>query len=234
MKTLKTLIALAIVIGISGILPQCKKSNDNKPSCQIITVTPLPNGNPLHFTYNQDGNPSQEVSGNLIMTFEYLTDSVIVRATNTGNFQYKTIAELNNDGLATHVRIELDSLGTTWQNTVYEYNGQELSKSTFTSSNGRAPVVSTYSWNNQNLVKIITDTITQTFGYYLDRPRQTGDYFLLTNDLQGFEIYRNKNLLKTIDATSLNYTFGTDGKIISLSATTGANENFLNYEYQCN
>jgi hypothetical protein len=51
--------------------------------------------------------------------------------------------------------------------------------------------------------------------------------------LQGYEIYRNKNLLKTIAGTSLNYEFGTDGKISSLSATTGANETFINYEYQC-
>jgi hypothetical protein len=234
MKTLKTLIALSIVLTIAGILTQCKKSNDKKPTCQIITVTPLSNGSPLHFTYNPDGKPSQEVSGNIVVTFQYLTDSVIVLAFNAGNFQYKTIAELNNDGLASNVRIELDSLGTNWSNTAYEYNGQELSKSTFTSSGSVTPVVSTYTWNNQNMVKIITDTVTQTFGYYLDRPRQTGDYFLLTRDLQGFEIYRNKNLLKSIDATSLNYEFGTDGKINSLSATTGANENFLNYEYQCN
>lgn len=233
MKTLKTLITLAIVLATTGILTQCKKSNEKKASCQIITVTPAPNGNPFYFTYNPDGKPNRVESSLITMTYEYTADSAIIVGFSSGNFQFKTIATLNNVGLATNVRTELDTLGTTWSNTLYEYNGQELSKSTLTSSTGGRPVVSTYTWDNQNLVLIVTDTISHVLGYYLDKPLQTGDYFLLVQQLQGYDIYRNKNLLKKIDGTSLNYEFGTDGKINSLSATTGANENFINYEYQC-
>ena len=233
MKTLRTLISLVTVLAITGILSQCKKRNDKKPSCQIITATFAPNVSTFHLTYNLEGKPSRVVSNIIDMSFEYSAGSVIIVTFQSGNFQSKTIATLNKDGLATNVRTENDTLGTSWSNTLYEYNGQKLSKSTLTSSTGGRPVVSTYTWDNQNLVLLTMDTTSQTLGYYIDKPRQTGDYLLLAQQLQGYEIYRSKNLLKKIDGTSLNYEFGTDGKINSFTATTGANEIFVNYEYQC-
>ncbi len=233
MKTLRTLNSLAIVLKMTVFLTYCSKSNDKKASCRIITVTPAPNGTPFHFTYNTDGKPSRAESSNFVMTCEYSAGSATIVTFNLGNFQSKTTATLNKDGLATNVRTELDTLGTNWSNTIYEYNGQEVSRSTLTSSNGGRPIVTTYTWDNQNLVISNTDSSSETFGYYNDKPRQTGDYFVLVQQLQGYENFRNKNLLKSIDATSLNYQFGTDGKINSLSATTGANETFINYEYQC-
>ena len=233
MKTLRILISLSIAFTMTVILTQCSKSSNKKASCEILTVTPSPNGTPFHFTYNADGKPSRVESSNFVMTYEYLVGSAIIVTFNSGNFQSKTIATLNKDGLATMVRTEFDTLGTSWSNTFYEYNRLELSRSTFTSSTGGRPVISTYTWDNQNLVISNTDTSSVTYGYYTNKPLQTGDYFLLVQQLQGYDIYRNKNLLKSIDNTFLNYQFGTDGKINSLSATTGANENFINYEYQC-
>ena len=230
---MRTLISLVAALAMTVLFTQCKKSNDKKPSCRIITVTPAPNGTPFHFTYNADGKPSRVESSSFVTTFEYSPGSAIIVTFNSGNFQSKTTATLNQDGLATNVRTELDTLGTNWSNVFYEYNGQELSKSTLTSSAGGRPVINTYTWSNHNLVLSSTDSSSETFGYYTNKPVQTGDYFLLVQDLQGYAIYRNQNLLKSIDATSLNYDFGTDGKINSLSATTGANETFLNYEYQC-
>jgi len=227
------LFSWATALAITCIFSQCKKSNDKKPSCQIITATFAPNVSTIHLTYNPEGKPSRIVSNILDMTYEYSADSVIIVTFQSGNFQSKTIATLNKDGLATNVRTENDSLGTTWSNTIYEYNGQELSRSTLTTSMGGMPVVTTYTWVNQNLILSTTGTTSQTLGYYTNRPRQTGDYLLLAQQLQGYEIYRSKNLLKTIDGTSLNYEFGTDGRINSFTATTGANEIFVNYEYQC-
>jgi hypothetical protein len=188
---------------------------------------------PLHLHYNPDGKLSRAESSFLVLTYEYSADSVTIVTLNSGNFQSKTIATLNKDGLATNVRTENDTLGTSWSNAIYEYNGQELSKGTLITSAGGRPVVTSYTWNNQNLVKATTDTTSQTFEYYNDKPRQTGDYLLLVQQLQGYELYRYKNLLKAIDGTSLNYEFGSDGKINSLSATSGATESFINYEYQC-
>ncbi|HEX4849436.1 MAG TPA: hypothetical protein VFV08_01455 [Puia sp.] len=228
MKTLKKLINWTIVFSLTGILTQCNKSTAKKTSCQIITVTPAPNGTPFHLTYNSDGKPIRVESQDFLMIYEYNTSSTTISSFSGGNFQAKTVATLNSDGLATNVRTDLDSLGTNWSNIIYEYNGQELSRSTQTSSTNGRPVVSTYTWSNQNLVLIVTDTTSETLGYYLDKPVQAGDYFLLVQQLQGYDLYRNKNLLKSLDATSLNYQFGSDGKINSLSATTGANENFLN------
>ena len=94
-------------------------------------------------------------------------------------------------------------------------------------------MVTTYTWVNQNLVLLTTDASSQVFGYYSNKLRQTGDYLLLVQQLQGYEIYRNKNLFKSLDAVNLNYEFGTDGRINSLSVTSGATENFIIYEYQC-
>jgi hypothetical protein len=233
MKTLRTLFSWATALAITGILFQCKKSNDKKPSCQIITATFAPNVSNFHLTYNPEGKPIRIVSDILDMKYEYSAGSTTIVTFQSGNFQSKTIATLNKDGLATNIRTENDTLGTSWSNTIYEYNGQELSRSTLTTSTGGKPVVSTYTWDNHNLIVLLTDTVSQTLGYYTNRPRQTGDYLLLAQQIQGFEIYRSKNLIKTIAGTSLNYEFGADGRINSFTATTGANEIFVNYEYQC-
>ena len=232
MKTLRTLIAMAMVLTVSGILTQCKKSNDNKTSCQIITATPVP-GTPLHLTYNSEGKLSRVVSGISVFTYDYSAGSTIILESESDNFTSKTTATLNSDGLATNVRTENDTTGAIWSNTFYEYNGQELTRSTFTSSAGGRPIISTFTWANQNLATLTTDTTTEIFGYYTDKPVQTGDYFLLVDDLQGYTLYRNKNLLKSVASSVLIYQFGTDGKINSFSATTGTNESFIYYEYQC-
>ena len=233
MKTLRKLISLTLVFAFASILVQCKKDNEKKPSCHLITVTTSPNGIPLHLTYNADGKLSRVTSTNSVITYEYSAGSVTIVTINSGIFQSKTIATLNIDGLATNVRTENDSSGNSWSNTFYEYNGQELSKSTFTTSAGGQAVVSTYTWANQNLILLSTDATSQVFGYYSNKLRQTGDYLLLVQQLQGYEIYRNKNLFKSLDAVTLNYEFGTDGRINSLSVTSGATENFVIYEYQC-
>jgi len=233
MKTLRSVISLTLAFAFTCILVQCKKDNERKHSCQIITVTTSPNGTTIHLTFNADGKLIRSESANQVLTYEYSAGSTTIVTFNSGTFHSKTIATLNSDGLATNVRSEDDTTGTSWTNTVYEYNGQELSKSTVTTSTGGQPVVSTYTWANQNLASSILDGGSQTFGYYTNRPRQTGDYFLLVQQLQGYETFRNKNLLKTIDAVTLNYQFGSDGKINSLSAIAGASETFINYEYLC-
>jgi hypothetical protein len=233
MKTLRKLIALTIVLAFTCILVQCKKDNEKKPTCNLITVTTSPNGTTLHLTFNADGKLIRSESTNSVLTYEYSAGSVTIVTFNSGTFHSKTIATLNSDGLATNVRKEDDTTGTIWTNTVYEYNGQELSKSTVTTSTVGQPVVSTYTWANQNLVNSNVDGGSQSFGYYTNKPRQTGDYFLLVQQLQGYETFRNKNLLKTIDAVTLNYQFGTDGRINSLSAIAGATETFITYEYLC-
>jgi len=107
-------------------------------------------------------------------------------------------------------------------------------RSTNTSSTARAPYVTTYSWKDHNMVSTTADTTTTNFGYYTDKARQSGDYFLLVQTIQGYEIIRCKNLLKTVGSSTLAYEFGDGGKITSLSATTGSNTSFLDFEYQCN
>jgi len=234
MKTLRKLISLTLVLAFALMLVQCKKDNEKKPVCSLITVTTAPNGTPIHLNYNTDGKLSRVVSTTSLITYEYSPTSVTILTTNSGNFISKAIATLNIDGLAINVRTENDSLGADWSNNFYEYNGQELSKSTLTTSAGGPPVVSTYTWIDHNLVLLSTGATSQTFGYYTDKLRQTGDYLMLVQQLQGYEIYRNKNLFKSLDAVTLNYEFGADGRINSLSVISGATENFVIYEYQCN
>ncbi|MDP4265753.1 MAG: hypothetical protein Q8941_24760 [Bacteroidota bacterium] len=234
MKTFSLFLLAILMLIMTGIFTGCKKSNDKKTSCKISTITPVPTGTALQLSYNSEGRLSRVVSGTSVLTYEYTDNTTIVTALNADTLNSKTIVNLNPAGLAINVRVETDASGANWNNTFYEYNEDELAKSTFTISTGGRPVISTYGWSNHNMVSSTTDTTTTNYGYYTDKPRQSGDYLDLVQQLQGYEIYRTKNLVKSISSAVITYEFGSDGKINSLQATTGTTSSFLDYQYQCN
>ena len=69
--------------------------------------------------------------------------------------------------------------------------------------------------------------------YYMDKPKQTGDYLSVVQLFDGYEIIRNKNLLKTYSQVNLVYNFNPDGNISSVGAAPD-NQFFFEYEYDCN
>ena len=233
MKKMKISAAVVLILAI-GTFNSCKKNNDKKPDCKISALSSPTSTARNTLSYDANGKLSRLISGGSFTSYSYSGSTTIVTTLDSGKFSSRTTISSNDAGLAINVRTESDETGTTWNNGFYEYNGEELIKSTSTSSVGGPPVITTYTWNNHNMVSSTTDTTTTVYGYYTDKPRQIGDYFLLVQMIQGYEIVRNKNLLKSVATSTLAYDFGADGKITTLSVISGNSTTFLDYEYQCN
>ena len=232
------LFLMAVLIAIA--LSSCKKDSAPKPTCKIITVTLVPSGGgttTYNYSYNSEGKLSTSSSGLYSTTFSYSGNTVIESNTHGGVFESKEIITLNANGLASNVKTENNETGTLWDNTVFEYSGTELIKSTDTNSAGDPVVVTTFTWSGGNLVSITTGSSTSTLVYYTDKPAQTGDYVSFLQLLFGFEIYRVKNAIKSSGEgsaiTSYSYSYDTDGKIASMTVTGNSTSTF-NYQYQCN
>jgi hypothetical protein len=230
----KFLTAALIIIVISGTLNGCKKNNDKIAACELSSIIPVPAGSPYYFSYNSENKLIRVIQGNTTLTFDYTDHTITTTSLDSGKFFSKTIATLNADGLALNVRVSYDVTDSTWYNTVYEYNGVELSRSIATSSTSDSPVVSTYAWSDQNMITITSGSTTTVLDYYTDKPRQGGDLLYLIQILQGYEIYRTKNLIKYISGTNLVYEFGPEGRINSVTSSTANMSSILSYQYQCN
>src|SRR5690606_13595437 len=87
-----------------------------------------------------------------------------------GEFEEKKIMTFNENGQMVNLRIEFNQSGTEWNNEVYEYNGEQIIKSTRTSYTGSPPSVHTYVWSNGNMVtQIYNDGRSAYLEYYLDK-----------------------------------------------------------------
>jgi len=229
---------LLIAVLITAVLASCKKDTTPKPICKIITMTPSGGGTlTYNFSYNSDGTLSTRSYGTYISTYSYSANTVIATTTNGGVFSSKEIITLNANGLASNVRTEDNVAGTIWANTLFEYSGDELIKSTDTNSAGDPVDISTFTWSGGNLVSITSGSSISTLAYYTDKPAQTGDYFSVIQLTFGYQIYRVKNAIKSSgEGSSINsysYSFDTDGKIASMTVTGNSTSTF-NYQYQCN
>lgn len=220
---------------IAGSLVGCRKECSPIRDCTNITALLHSSGNWYQFLYNSDGKPASERNGSRITTYVYNGNITTVTTLDSGRFVSRIIITLNDLKLATNVRQENNEAGTRWNNTVYEYNGETVATSTTTSSSGGIPEVSVYIWTNQNLSSVISGNTTHTFTYYTDKRMQQGDYLGLLQLRQGYEIYRNKNLLRSISGTNFTYTFGPGDKITSVDASPGAGTKTFDYQimYDC-
>jgi hypothetical protein len=237
MKTFKILFSAVLILGITVSFSGCKKNDDTvkKPVCRFLTETIVGTGPSLRFSYNNDGKVSRIVVNNgTVHAFTYEGNITTIITVDSGAFRSRAIVTNNDAGLATNVRTEQDAAGTVWSNTKLEYNGEELAKSTNTSSTGSTPTITTYSWSNGNLVSETSGSGTINYEYYTDKLWQMGDYWSFVESIEGFEIVRNKNLLKSLPTnTLLTYDFGLDGNITSLKINSGSSVNFIDYEYEC-
>lgn len=241
MKTLIIFITAALALIITGTFAGCKKNNDKKQTCRVITATFSPTGVVYRLSYNSNGKLSSVIDGTNVTTYVYTGNTIIVTSLESGRFSRKNIITLSAAGMASNVRTEIDLTGNNWHNKAYEYNGIELIKSTLTFSNGATSSITTYAWSNGNMASIISGTVTHTLDYYVDKPNQGGDAFnqspfLVHQFIQGYEIYRTKNLLKSIAGETFIYDFRPDGNIASvsvISATGGDASRIVDYEYQC-
>lgn len=240
LRSLKNLIIPATAILLSNLFHGCKKNNDGnkknnvKPSCLIGTVLVVRMGDRLNFFYNSDGKLGTVIAGSTVTTYDHSMNGTVVTTRDAGNFRDKTTVTLNDAGLATNVRTENDTAGTHWINYAYEYNGDELARSVATRSGNSDSAITTYGWLNHNLVTLVSGTTATSFDYYSEKATQTGDYLSFIQLLQGYDIYRTRNLLKSISGSGVIYEFTPDGNISSATIGSGGDSTKFDYGYQCN
>lgn len=145
---------------------------------------------------------------------------------------------INGTGLAANVRSEHSDDGTDWGNEAYDYDGNQASKLNYTSSDAGSAEISTFQWSGGNLVSIDDNGNVTNVVYYTDKSTQPGDYLSLSQLIQGYEVFRNKNMIKSITdgtyITCITYTFDTDGKVTSLKEGDGTDVTAYGLSYQCN
>ena len=235
MKNYLLLIAALITIS-SG----CRKDKAQKPDCSIGRLT-SPAGKEIQITYNAEGKYAEIENGESGETsiVDYSPGSILytITKTGTGTLLRKTTITLNNAGMASSLKQEqYDGAGTltSQTNTVYEYNGTELVKSTYSLSGSSGTIINTYSWTSGNMTSSYSGTNAGAFEYYTDKPVQQGDWFSIINLITGgFDyttIIKNKNLLKNYFGSPLTYRFDADGKINAIYMDGNL---LYNMEYEC-
>jgi hypothetical protein len=232
MKAFKALLAVLATIIIAGNFSACKKHVDPKTACRITTLSS--SSGLIKVEYNAEGKISTLTNGTDTNFYTYSSNATTMEAHSSGLFAYRIIATTNADGLATNVRQHNNASGTNWTNTAYEYNGVEVSKETHTTSGaGTPPWIVTYTWIDHNLASSTTGGVTTTWSYYLDKPQQKGDYVFFTS-FQGYEIYRPKNLVKSVGTATLQYGFNNDGLINSMTINIpNSAPQTVSYNYDC-
>lgn len=246
MKSLVVLAALFLVaVG-------CKKDKENRPECRITSMT-SPTGEDYVFTYNAEGKlVSVSMDGTSTINFTYNGNSVTSLYV-SGSYYNKTTYTINSNGQVTHSRTEYNTAGTHWAESVFEYTGAQVSKETRTKNDGFTSI-RTYQWNNGNLQTVSFSNNNNSwqkiaYEYYTDNPYQSGDILDWDRLMSGVEIFRSKNLLKKYTSTyqdntttppipetetiNYSYAFDRDGKIVSMTSSTGGNNQTYEYQYEC-
>jgi len=228
-------VATLFLIAIGG----CRKKYERPPvikPCLLSTVTSVATGNVESFFYDDHNRLSLVHSGYESFLYEYGTNTKTITERDAGTFVSRTHVTMNGAGLATNVKVETIEDGSTFSNTRYEYDGEQLTRSTLTFSWDTDSVITTYTWSNGNVVSAKEGVgVARPFEYYTDKLRQDGDILQLTQTVSGYEIYRTRNLVKAFDNGTFIYSFDTKGKIRSVNIVSGENNDssVYNYGYQC-
>lgn len=247
---MKTLIVLGVALFL--ITVGCKKDKESRPECRITGIT-APVGEDYAFTYNAEGKlVSIAFDGKPAINITY-NGNTIISLYVSGSYYNKTTYTVNNNGQVSHSRTEYNTAGTDWAERVFEYTGSQVAKETFIKDNGFKSI-RTYQWNNGNLQKISfnnsnNSTQTLVYEYYTDKPFQAGDIQDWDRLMSGVEIFHSKNLVKKYtstyqdntatppvpetEITDYSYEFDREGKIISMTSSTGGNKQTYQYLYEC-
>jgi len=242
MKTQGTILVCCAVILLAS---SCKKNNDKRATCRIVTVTQSSAGNTssINITYNNDGKIStlstSTSSGSTSKVFTYSGNTIIIRGT-SGSSDTRDSVTLDAKGKALNVRQFSDLTGNNWSNIRFEYNGNDLLKYHQTSDDDATEETTVATSSNGNMVGLQSPSNNTTLEYFTDKKVQPGDYLEIATLIQfGVSVYPHKNLVKTIDSgsgnfTNFNYEFDADGRITKVIATGGSSTTTLTYHYQCN
>lgn len=240
MKNFFLLVAAATLITITA----CKKNKDERPACKLTTITPN-RGDITNIYYDSQNRLKTIRRGSSTITLEYKADSLIALETRGSSFYQKMKCKLNTQGLPITIRHEADQSGSTWFQTDLEYNGTELTKTTwFAPPNIRD--ITNYTWNNGNMVSRSTAVDSYEYEYFTDRSIQSADAYFIETVMPelGIQSVRNKNLLKKLKYTRTSlgsytyfyeYQFDKDGKVLKIIRTTGEPNEKIEWDmqYQC-
>ncbi|HUZ59072.1 MAG TPA: hypothetical protein VMU83_09835 [Hanamia sp.] len=240
MRTIKLIIKLFATLVAVSLFAGCKKDSTSTQPQSSCKVTSISVGGAIAETvaYNTNGTIDSIVSGTDITSYVYSGNTITETTLNSGQFDNIAIVTVNSDELATNVRTEYSADGTDWDNAAYEYNGSQVTKLISTSSYTVSADTTSFQWSAGNLASVIEDGDTTKIDYFTDKLSQPGDYLSLSQLHQGYEIFINKNIIKTIttgaDVSNLTYTYDTNGKITSLTENDGTNTETYSFQYQCN
>jgi hypothetical protein len=235
--------ALQMMLAFFIFCISCNKNNDETPtglSCRIITALGGPDT--YHFTYDPQGKLSSldiaPVKQKLTYTYEGNITTVLVEA--DGQFQSKYIITNNAQGFTTNMRRLANEAGTVWNNQSVEYNGTQLAKILYTSSNPNSPVLAVkYTWKDGNIASQESGNSIIEFEYYTDKRAVAGEWRKYTELVEGYHLYDNKNCTRSIksggEVTNIIYDFDNAGKIVKMTVTEPGNAvSAVQYEYACN
>jgi YD repeat-containing protein len=240
MKTINAPTTIAFLLLTIVPFQACKKDSKQKPACRVITTTSTSGS--YNYIYNSEGKLASITNGTKVSTFVYSPNSIVINATNSGSFYFKRTVTLNSNGLPSNMKWEKNVSGTEWENTLYEYSGMQLIKTTTTKSTGGAPYIETYEWANGNMVANHFSGGTTTYQYYPDKTALDGDFFhhiQLAN--YGYFFLKPKNMVKSFTTVAytatIEYGNDDDNKINIMTVTYGYPTPQIatfNYQYQCN
>jgi hypothetical protein len=241
MKTIKVAAAFFLFVAVAS----CKKNNDKKANCRIVTLTQTSSSGTViqNYTYNNEGriltvNTSGANGGNKVFT--YLGNTVIaISSQSDGSFASRDSITLDAKRRPLNIRQFFSEQGDRWANNSFEYNGDDLQKIHLVNESGTQQQTSVATMVNGNMVSLVNDDGNSTLEYFTDKKVQQGDFLELSSFSQyGLSVYPHKNLVKTIASNSniinFNYDFNTDGTISRVTATTGGTVVTISYQYQCN
>jgi YD repeat-containing protein len=221
----------------------CKKKNEETPtglSCRIITALDGPNT--YHFTYDSEGKLSSlhTVPTKQKFTYTYEGNITNMLVEIDGKFLAKFIITNNSQGFTTNIRRLANEAGTVWNNQSMEYNGTQLAKILYSTSNASSPVFAVnYTWKDGNIASQESGGSVIEYEYYTDKPAVAGEWRKYGELVEGNHLFANKNCTKSIknggEVTSFTYEFDDAGKILKMTTTEPGNAvSSVQYEYSCN
>jgi YD repeat-containing protein len=229
MKTARS--ALLVLIAISYIFFGCKKDNKGKkPDCRLKIFTETRSGNTATWVlnYNTEGKISSinlTNAGSVTTTeFTYMGNTILSITMSGATIYNRDSTTLDSGGRLLNTRRYFNTAGITWENTAYEYNGDELSKLYITYS-AFAPQTKIATYSNGNLITLQSSVGSANTYDYLPEATQVGDYLNLRGFLDyGLIVYPHKNLMKSItnsgSTTTVTYEKNSDGLIVKATVVS--------------
>lgn len=252
MKRLLTLTAAALC----ALATSCNKE-DNTPTptpdpdptpstdCRITALRA--GGDAALFSYDGDKrlvSYEYQESGTTTTkrTFAYAGDFIVSVTTESGVPKSRDTVRLNSAGYITStVSVSLPA-DTVKQRTMYEYNGDKVSKATIYGVNpGNQPYTILYEYDSDGNISKETQSggSVTTYAYYTDKTARPGGFFEVQSLLGGRgKLFNNTHLLKTETRSGsiTTYTYDYDGndRITKYTITRpGSATTSVNVEQSC-